>query len=138
MLPLNRQEEQSAFDLSHGCQLTSPGAWCAVCAGVAASTGCHTVAAGIAVARPHRRNRPADRGVLLRRLRLTQPAPRRAVQHLRELRRRMVAAEFLVTAWPADVVASGQNGGDQSDRANAGDLFIIAQESAADRGRFTP
>jgi len=44
----------------------------------------------------------------------TQPATASAVQHLLELRHRMVAAEFLVTAWPPLIVASSQNGGDQS------------------------
>ena len=56
----------------------------------------------------------ADRGVLLQGLRLTQPATASAVQHLLELRHRMVAAEFLVTAWPPLVVASGKSGGDPS------------------------
>lgn len=56
----------------------------------------------------------ADCGVLLQGLRLTQPVTASAVQHLLELRHRMVAAEFLVTAWPPLVVASGKSGGDPS------------------------
>ena len=56
----------------------------------------------------------ADRGVLLQGLRLTQPVTASAVQHLLELRHRMVAAEFLLTAWPPLVVASRKSGGDQS------------------------
>ena len=56
----------------------------------------------------------AERGVLLQGLRLTQPVTASAVQHLLELRHRMVAAEFLVTAWPPLVVASGKSGGDPS------------------------
>lgn len=52
-----------------------------------------------------------DRSVLLRGLRLTQPVTASTVQHLLELRHRMIAAEFLATAWPPFVVASGQNGG---------------------------